>query len=276
MSTSFQRDRLLTMPLCANSVPKPSRTRTTLTASQLRSRRGPDPRAASRRACRLHRGQATSADRAAREARDPPTGRPGAGCGSAVRGLTCANRRPHDLDLPLRRPIPGPRELPRLARGAGRAPRLPVPHGDPRRRWPAAGNRLLPVDRPGAWRDRDREYLVRPELQRTPPATEAIFLLAEHAFDELGYRRLEWKCNALNEPSRRAAIRFGFEFEGVFKNHRVVKGRNRDSAWFAITDARWPAVRAGFEAWLSPDNFDPEGIQRSRLGDLTASERSEL
>jgi len=115
-----------------------------------------------------------------------------------------------------------------------------------------------------------------PQLQRTPAATEAIFLLAKHAFDDLGYRRLEWKCNALNEPSRRAAIRFGFEFEGVFNNHRVVKGHNRDSAWFAITDGRWPAVRAGFEAWLSPDNFDPDGKQRSRLGDLTASGRSRL
>jgi len=114
------------------------------------------------------------------------------------------------------------------------------------------------------------------ELQRTPAATEAVFLLAKHAFDYLGYRRLEWKCNALNEPSRRAAIRFGFEFEGVFKNHRVVKGRNRDSAWFAITDARWPTVRAAFQAWLRADNFDDDGRQLTRLSDLTASERSAL
>jgi RimJ/RimL family protein N-acetyltransferase len=115
-----------------------------------------------------------------------------------------------------------------------------------------------------------------PELRRTPAATEAIFLLAKHAFDDLGYRRLEWKCNALNEPSRRAAIRFGFEFEGVFTNHRVVKGRNRDSAWFAITDARWPAVSAAFQAWLSPENFAQDGTQRRRLGDLTASQPSGL
>jgi RimJ/RimL family protein N-acetyltransferase len=115
-----------------------------------------------------------------------------------------------------------------------------------------------------------------PDLRRTPAATEAIFLLAKHAFDDLGYRRLEWKCNALNEPSRRAAIRFGFGFEGVFTNHRVVKGRNRDSAWFAITDARWPAVRAAFQTWLSPENFDQDGTQRSRLGDLTASQPSGL
>jgi RimJ/RimL family protein N-acetyltransferase len=109
-----------------------------------------------------------------------------------------------------------------------------------------------------------------PELQRTPAATEAIFLLARHAFDTLGYRRLEWKCNALNEPSRRAAIRFGFHFEGVFLNHRIVKGHNRDSAWFAITDERWPAVRAAFEQWLSPGNFSADGSQRSRLSELTA------
>ncbi len=108
-----------------------------------------------------------------------------------------------------------------------------------------------------------------PELQRTAGATEAIFLLARHAFDDLGYRRLEWKCNALNEPSRVAATRFGFRFEGVFLNHRVVKGHNRDTAWFAITDERWPAVRAAFERWLSPANFAPDGTQRSRLSDLT-------
>ena len=109
-----------------------------------------------------------------------------------------------------------------------------------------------------------------PELQRTTAATEAIFLLARNAFDELGSRRLEWKCNALNVPSRRAAARFGFEFEGVFLNHRVVKGRNRDTAWFAITDDRWPRVRSAFEAWLSPENFDAHGRQLTRLGDLTA------
>jgi RimJ/RimL family protein N-acetyltransferase len=104
-----------------------------------------------------------------------------------------------------------------------------------------------------------------PDLQRTPAATEAIFLLARHVFDDLGYRRLEWKCNALNAPSRRAAERFGFRYEGTFDQHRVVKGRNRDTAWFAITDARWPEVRAGFEAWLAPENFDADGLQRRAL-----------
>jgi RimJ/RimL family protein N-acetyltransferase len=109
-----------------------------------------------------------------------------------------------------------------------------------------------------------------PELKRTPAATETIFLLARHAFDELGYRRLEWKCNALNEPSRSAALRLGFRFEGVFLNHRVVKGHNRDTAWFAITDERWPGLRSAFEQWLSDANFDADGSQRSRLSDLTA------
>jgi RimJ/RimL family protein N-acetyltransferase len=98
-------------------------------------------------------------------------------------------------------------------------------------------------------------------LQRTTAATEAIYLLAANAFDTLGYRRLEWKCNALNAGSRRAAERFGFVFEGVFEQHMVVKGRNRDTAWYAITDKRWPAVRAGFEVWLGQSNFDGDGRQ---------------
>jgi RimJ/RimL family protein N-acetyltransferase len=107
-----------------------------------------------------------------------------------------------------------------------------------------------------------------PALQRTAAATEAIYLLARHAFDELGYRRLEWKCNGLNAASRRAADRFGFAFEGVFRNHQIVKGRNRDTAWYAIVDDDWPVIRAGFEAWLSPDNFDGDGIQRAGLSQL--------
>jgi RimJ/RimL family protein N-acetyltransferase len=105
-------------------------------------------------------------------------------------------------------------------------------------------------------------------LQRTTGATEAIYLLARHAFDILGYRRLEWKCNTLNAASRRAAERFGFSFEGVFHKHRVVKGRNRDTAWYAMTDDEWPAIRSGFEAWLAPENFNAEGEQRRSLADL--------
>jgi RimJ/RimL family protein N-acetyltransferase len=111
-----------------------------------------------------------------------------------------------------------------------------------------------------------------PELQRTAAATEAIHLLAARAFD-LGYRRLEWKCDALNAPSRRAAERFGFAFEGVFRQHMVVKGRNRDTAWYGMTDLDWPAVRAAFEAWLAPENFDAAGRQRMALRELTPASR---
>jgi RimJ/RimL family protein N-acetyltransferase len=108
-----------------------------------------------------------------------------------------------------------------------------------------------------------------PELQRTTAATEAIYLLAHHAFDDLGYRRLEWKCNALNVASRRAAERFGFTFEGVFRKHQIVKGRNRDTAWYAITDDEWPAIGASFQSWLSPANFD-SGAQQTRSFDELA------
>jgi RimJ/RimL family protein N-acetyltransferase len=103
-----------------------------------------------------------------------------------------------------------------------------------------------------------------PNLARTRGATEAMFLFADYVFG-LGYRRLEWKCNYLNEPSRRAAERFGFMFEGVFRQHMVVKGKNRDTAWFSITDAEWPAIRAAYVAWLAPENFDADGKQRERL-----------
>ena len=110
--------------------------------------------------------------------------------------------------------------------------------------------------------------LLSPALQRSPLATEAQFLLARYCFEMLGYRRYEWKCNALNAPSRRAAQRFGFVYEGIFRNHMIVKGRSRDSAWFAITDADWPARKAAFERWLAPANFDAEGRQKTRLSEL--------
>jgi len=102
-------------------------------------------------------------------------------------------------------------------------------------------------------------------LQRTTAATEAMYLMARHVFDDLGYRRYEWKCDALNEPSRRAATRLGFTYEGTFRNALVYKGRNRDTAWFSITDAEWPAVRTAFEVWLDPANHDADGAQRTRL-----------
>lgn len=102
-------------------------------------------------------------------------------------------------------------------------------------------------------------------LQRTRAATEAIHLLLRYAFEDLGYRRFEWKCDSLNEPSRRSANRLGFTEEGRFRHHLVVKGRNRDTDWFSITDAEWPAVRAAHEAWLDPANFDAAGQQVSPL-----------
>jgi RimJ/RimL family protein N-acetyltransferase/GNAT superfamily N-acetyltransferase len=104
-----------------------------------------------------------------------------------------------------------------------------------------------------------------PALQRTPLATEAQYLLARYVFETLGNRRYEWKCNALNAPSRRAAARFGFTFEGLFRQHQIVKGRNRDTAWFSMLDAEWPARKAAFERWLAPDNFDADGRQKLSL-----------
>jgi RimJ/RimL family protein N-acetyltransferase len=108
-------------------------------------------------------------------------------------------------------------------------------------------------------------------LQRTPAATETIYLLARQAFDALGNRRLEWKCDAANARSRRAAERFGFTFEGVFRQHQIVKGRNRDTAWYAMLDGEWPALRAAFEAWLSRENFDADGGQRRTLEQVRQS-----
>jgi RimJ/RimL family protein N-acetyltransferase len=107
-----------------------------------------------------------------------------------------------------------------------------------------------------------------PPVQKTRGATEAIFLMCRHVFDDLGYRRLEWKCDALNAGSRRAAERFGFTYEGTFRQHMVVKGRNRDTAWFAMLDREWPATRGAFERWLAPDNFDASGRQRNSLATL--------
>lgn len=109
---------------------------------------------------------------------------------------------------------------------------------------------------------------LSPALQQTPIATEAFFLMIDWAFAN-GYRRMEWKCNALNAPSRKAAQRMGFSYEGVFRNHVIVKGRSRDTAWFAMTDAEWPALRQAFVAWLSTENFDEAGRHKVSLADLT-------
>lgn len=110
--------------------------------------------------------------------------------------------------------------------------------------------------------------LYSPLLQKTPLATEAQFLLARYAFESLGYRRYEWKCNALNAASRRAAERYGFTFEGVFRQHLIVKGRNRDTAWYAMLDSEWPARKRALERWLAPDNFTETGRQKQSLAAL--------
>ena len=112
-----------------------------------------------------------------------------------------------------------------------------------------------------------------PLLQRRPAATEAMYLIMRRVFDEFGYRRYEWKCNALNAPSRTAAARLGFQFEGICRQADVVKGRNRDTAWFAIIDRDWPVLRAAFERWLDPSNFDATGRQRVSLSSLTCELR---
>ncbi len=112
-----------------------------------------------------------------------------------------------------------------------------------------------------------------PLLQRTTAATEAMFLMMKTAFS-LGYRRYEWKCDSLNEGSRAAALRLGFTFEGVFRQAIVTKGRNRDTAWFSITDAEWPLIEPAFETWLSPENFDAEGVQQASLSSLVFQTRS--
>ena len=110
-----------------------------------------------------------------------------------------------------------------------------------------------------------------PALQRKPGATEAMYLMARHVFEDLGYRRYEWKCDALNAPSRRAALRLGFTFEGIFRQHMIIKGRNRDTAWFAMLDSEWPARKAAFEAWLALENFGADGTQKQPLSALNAA-----
>ena len=115
------------------------------------------------------------------------------------------------------------------------------------------------------------DVLYTTALQRTPGGTEAMYLMARHVFEGLRYRRYEWKCNALNEPSRAAALRLGFVFEGIFRQHMIIKGQNRDTAWFSMLDIEWPAHKAAFERWLAPENFDRDGRQRHRLAELRDS-----
>lgn len=113
--------------------------------------------------------------------------------------------------------------------------------------------------------------LYLPSLQRTVGATEAMYLLARYVFEDLGYRRYEWKCDSLNAPSRRAALRYGYTFEGIFRQHMLVKGKNRDTAWYAMLDTEWPARKQAFESWLSPGNFSADGAQRTKLVECVPS-----
>lgn len=115
---------------------------------------------------------------------------------------------------------------------------------------------------------------LSPALQRTVMATEIMFLMMARVFDELGYRRYEWKCDSLNAPSRAAAKRLGFQYEGLFRQATLYKGRNRDTAWFSIVDREWPALKAAFTRWLDPSNFDAAGRQQESLSDLTAGTRA--
>ncbi|MCH9673038.1 MAG: GNAT family N-acetyltransferase, partial [Gammaproteobacteria bacterium] len=109
-----------------------------------------------------------------------------------------------------------------------------------------------------------------PAISRTPVTTEANFLFAHYAFETLGYRRYEWKCDALNAPSRQAATRFGFRYEGHFRRAVIIRGRTRDTSWFSIIDDDWPALKAAYQQWLDPGNFDGDGQQKTRLSALTA------
>lgn len=136
---------------------------------------------------------------------------------------------------------------------------LPVGHASYMRIEPA--HRVLEVG----------SIIFAPALQRSRGATEAMYLMARHAFNDLGYRRYEWKCNALNYPSRQAALRLGFVFEGIFRQHMIIKGRNRDTAWFSITDAEWPQRQANLEQWLAPSNFDPANRQILSLSRLNSN-----
>ena len=178
---------------------------------------------------------------------------------------------PDDADLWTYRSIPKPTSLQdlwmhlaRLVDAADVVPFAFIPKEGERAGRASGVAGYCAID-PGNGRIEVGGVLFGPALARTRAATEAIHLLMRHAFDTLGYRRLEWKLNSLNEPSRRAAERFGFSYEGRFRNHMVVQGRNRDTDWFSVTAEEWPKARESHERWLDPANFDEHGRQRSRL-----------
>ena len=127
-------------------------------------------------------------------------------------------------------------------------------------------------DPPGHARDRGRHIVYSPALQRTPLGTETQYLLARYVFETLGYRRYEWKCDSLNAPSRRAAGRYGFVFEGILRQHMIAKGRNRDTAYFSMLDSEWPARKRNFERWLAPENFDAARPAETQSGSVKWAE----
>ncbi len=135
----------------------------------------------------------------------------------------------------------------------------------------AVGIATLMDVRPAARSVEVGHIVYSPALQRTPLGTEVQYLLARYAFESLGNRRYEWKCNALNAPSRRAALRYGFVFEGILRQHAIAKGRSRDTAYFSMLDSEWPARKAAFERWLAPDNFDAHGRQKVSLAALNGA-----
>jgi RimJ/RimL family protein N-acetyltransferase len=180
---------------------------------------------------------------------------------------------PDDDDLWTYRPVERPRSLPELWMHLAGVLESPVdvtfalvPEEGPYAGRPAGIASYLRID-PATGQVEVGGIVLAHGLQRTRAATEALHLLMRHALDDLGYRRFEWKCDSLNEPSRRAAARLGFTYEGRFRNHLVVKGRNRDTDWFSVTDAEWPAVRDAHERWLDPANFDADGRQRTALSE---------
>ena len=132
----------------------------------------------------------------------------------------------------------------------------------------AVGIATLMEIRPAMRRCEVAHIVYSPALQRTPLGTEAQYLLARYVFEALGYRRYEWKCDALNAPSRRAALRYGFVYEGTLRQHMIAKGRSRDTAYFSMLDCEWPASKAAFERWLAPENYDASGRQKMSLGEL--------
>ncbi|WP_408896242.1 GNAT family N-acetyltransferase [Nocardioides sp. R1-1] len=189
--------------------------------------------------------------------------------------LFAATCGPDDADLWAYRPIPMPASLPELwmhlaahLDDPGIVTFALVPQEGPAAGTAAGIASYMRIE-PAHGQIEVAGVLFGRSLQRTRAATEAIHLLMGHAFDDLGYRRFEWKCDSLNKPSRRAALRLGFTEEGRFRNHMVVQGRNRDTDWFSVTDAEWPVVRAAHRRWLDPANFDDEGRQRTALGAST-------